>query len=80
MICIDPEYNYHILLNKLSLGVQECLILNKGKPHENQNGTFKSKNMIPREVRSLFKSKAKASKILRKYTSATRILNARRKS
>ena len=35
--------------------------------------------MIPREVRSLFKSKAKASKIIRKSTSASRILNVRRK-
>ena len=35
--------------------------------------------MIPREVRSLFKQKARASKILRKSTSASRILSIRRK-
>ena len=42
MIRNDPEYNYHILLDKLSLDVQECLRLKKGKTHENQNGTSKS--------------------------------------
>ena len=45
----------------------------------NSNTNFRSKNMIPREVRSLFKQKARASKILRKSTSASRILSIRRK-
>ena len=75
----DPEQNYQVLLDKLSYGVQKCFRPKKGKTSMNSNINFRSKNMIPREVRSLFKQKARASKILRKSTSASRILSIRRK-
>ena len=68
------------IIDTIEAGVKACLRLKEASKTTNSEGkSFSSKNHIPRMVRSIFKTKARASKQLRKVKSVSRCLAIRRK-
>ena len=70
----DPLHNIQVIMDTIESSVTNNLELKAAKNIKNYNGkTFKSKNMIPRNVRSLYKTKLRLSNKLRKCKSKSRI-------
>ena len=76
----NPIQNTDFFIGELENAVKNNIKKNSDKPTSNNNGNhFKSNNFIPRPVRSLYKSKARHTKQLRKAKCLNRVLSIRNK-
>ena len=64
----DIDKNCDKLIDILEMGVKRCMrrIVNEKTTKNASGNTFKSSNLIPKEIRTLFKRKGKLSKSYRK--------------
>merc|ERR1712240_464368 len=81
LACDDIDKNCDNLINILEIGVKRSMRkLINDKTIKNASGhTYKSSNLIPKEIRTLFKRKGKLSKSYRKVKTINRCVSLRRK-